>query len=116
MPKKPEDTKADTSTEKHTGISRESDLSAVAWMGTTWVEAMSDLGSELASFIAERIREDVKTQHEILHCKSLSEMQAIQAAFMERAYVQYTVETGKLLEKSTSLFPQLAGKTKHTPV
>lgn len=116
MPKKEADTNTDKPVEKHAQVSVENDLGALAWMGSAWVEAMSDLGSELASFVAERIREDVKTQHEILHCKSLTEMQAVQAAFMERAYVQYTVETGKLIEKSTSLFPQLAGKTKHTPV
>lgn len=115
MAKKTESAKEDA---KHAPAVDSADLGldALTWMGTAWVEAMSDLGSDLASFVAERIREDVKTQHEILHCKSLAEMQAIQAAFMERAYVQYTVETGKLIEKGTSLFPQLIGKTKHTPV
>ncbi len=116
MPKKAESAK----TEQPKGMSAPSGqntgLDPLSWMGTAWIEAMSDLGSELASFVAERIREDVKTQHEILHCKSVAEMQAIQAAFMERAYVQYTVETGKLIEKSTSLFPNLSQQTKHTPV
>ena len=111
--------KAETTTKKKDApapASEDTNVDALNWMGTAWVEAMSEMGSELASFVAERIREDVKTQQAILHCKSLSEMQEIQANFMERAYVQYTVETGKLIEKGTALFPQMSGRTKHTPV
>ncbi len=116
MPKKAESAKTEQPKEMSAPADQITGLDPLSWMGTAWIEAMSDLGSELASFVAERIREDVKTQHEILHCKSVAEMQAIQAAFMERAYVQYTVETGKLIEKSTSLFPNLSQQTKHTPV
>ena len=116
MPKKTESSTTEVSKEMPALPGQGTGLEALTWMGTAWIEAMSDLSSELASFLADRIKEDVKTQHEILHCKSVAEMQAIQAAFMERAYVQYTVETGKLIEKGTSLFPQLSGQTKHTPV
>ncbi|QPH52940.1 phasin family protein [Pontivivens ytuae] len=73
-------------------------------MGTTWAETMSELGSEVVSFMAERIREDVKTQHEILHCKNMSDLQKIQARFMQKAIDQYTAETGKLVEMSQTLF------------
>lgn len=95
---------------------QESGFGSLAWMGTAWTEAMSSLGSEVISFVAERIQEDVKTQHEILHCKTLTELQQAQAAFLERAYVQYTVETGKLIKMSTELFPPLPTETKSTPI
>ncbi len=73
-------------------------------MGTTWAETMSELGSEVVSFMAERIREDVKTQHEILHCKNIGDLQQIQTRFMQKAFEQYTAETGKLVEMSQTLF------------
>lgn len=95
---------------------QESGFGSLAWMGTAWTEAMANLGSEVISFVADRIQEDVKTQHEILHCKSLTELQQAQAAFLERAYVQYTVETGKLIKMSTELFPPLPTDTKSTPL
>lgn len=95
---------------------QESGLGALTWMGTAWTEAMADLGSEVVSFMAERIREDVKTQHEILHCKTMTELQQAQAAFLERAYVQYTVETGKLVKMGTEVFPQLPTKSKTVPI
>lgn len=95
---------------------QDSGLGSMTWMGTAWTEAMSDLGSEIISFVAERIQEDVKTQHEILHCKTLSELQQAQAAFLERAYVQYTVETGKLLKLGADIFPTVPSNSKSSPV
>lgn len=78
-------------------------------MNTAWIEAVSDLSAEVAGFVAERIKEDVKTQHEILHCKSVTDLQHIQAQFLQKAIDQYQAETGKLVEMSTKAF---APKTK----
>ena len=78
--------------------------------GTAWIEALSDMGSEVLSFVADRIQEDVKTQHEILHCEDIAELQHIHAKFVQKAIDQYTAETGKLVEMSQSLFPNAAEK------
>lgn len=78
--------------------------------GTAWVEALSNMGSEVMSFVADRIKEDVKTQHEILHCDDMAELQKIQARFVQKAVDQYTAETGKLVEMSHQFFP--SDKTK----
>ena len=86
------------------------------WMGTRWFEAMADMNSELMTFIAARISEDVKTQHELLHCKSAEELQKAQLAFLEKAQNQYMDETGKLVQMSHDLLPKTAGGTKHTPI
>ena len=74
--------------------------------GTAWVEALGEMGSEVVSFVADRIKEDVRTQHEILHCDDMAELQRIQARFMKKAIEQYTAETGKLLEMSHQFFPK----------
>lgn len=73
--------------------------------GTAWVEAMSEMGAEVLSFVADRIKEDVKTQHQLLHCKDVTELQKIQARFMKDAIEQYTAETGKLVQMSQLFFP-----------
>lgn len=91
-------------------------LGPLNWLGTVWFEAMLDINSEVIDFIADRIKEDVKTQHELLHCKEPVDLQRAQMAFLERAYVQYTTETGKLLKMSTELFPVGMTKTKGTPL
>ncbi|WP_439154279.1 phasin family protein [Yoonia sp.] len=116
MAKSPE--KTDSEEQVHATLAhlQEAGLGSLAWMGTAWTEAISQLGSEMISFVAERIQEDVKTQTEILQCKSLTELQQAQAAFLERAYVQYTVETGKLIKLSTDIFPALPSDGKSTPV
>jgi len=80
-----------------------------AMMGTAWVEAMSDLGAEFVGFVAERVKEDVKTQHEILHAKDINEIQAIQAKFIQQAVDQYSAETGKMVELGQSALAKLPG-------
>ena len=73
-------------------------FASASTMGAAWLEAMSDLGTEVLSFVAERVKEDVQTQHQIMHAKSLSEVQHIQAKFIQKAVDQYSAETGKLVE------------------
>lgn len=80
-------------------------LSPTALMGTAWFERVSDLGSEVMSFVAERIKQDVETQHALLRCKSLSEVQHVQAEFLQKAFDQYQAETGKLIEMTGMTAP-----------
>lgn len=76
-------------------------------MSTAWIEAVSDMNAEFIGFLAERIKEDVKTQHRILHCKNASELQQIQGEFIQTAINQYQAETGKLMELSSTAFSDL---------
>lgn len=73
-------------------------------MSAAWMEALGEMGSEMLNFVSERIKEDVKTQNEILQCKNAAELQHIQAQFVQRAMDQYHDETGKLIEISTKAF------------
>mgnify|MGYP001827623066 CR=1 FL=1 len=82
-------------------------LDPTRWLGTAWLEGMGQIGAELADFLAARIGEDVKTQHEILHCKDPAELQTIQARFMARAVEQYSAETGKLVEMSQDMITRM---------
>ena len=74
---------------------------SMSWMGTDWMERMSDLGSEVLQFIADRVQQDVDLQHRLLHCRDVNELQKIQAEFVQTAINRYTEETGKLIEMST---------------
>ncbi len=82
-------------------------MAPVAWMSRAWIENMSDLGSEITTFVAQRISEDVRTQHAILHCKTLPELQHIQAEFMQRALDDYSAETGKLVKMSNEIIERI---------
>lgn len=73
-------------------------------VSTAWMEALSDMGAEFANFFAERIKEDVKTQHKVLHCNNIADLQHIQAQFIQKAMEQYQTETGKLVDMSAKVF------------
>lgn len=80
-------------------------------ISTAWMETMGDLGAEMASFVAARIKEDVRTQHEILHCKDMGELQRIQSEFIQRALEQYRAETGKLTEMGSKALASRSDNT-----
>jgi hypothetical protein len=73
-------------------------------LGAAWFEALGDMSAEVLSFVADQVQEDVKVQHEILHCKNVKELQHIQSQFLQKAMDQYQAETGKLVEMSTKVF------------
>ena len=83
---------------------QEAGLGNMVGASTAWMEALSDMSAEILGFVAERIKEYVHTQHEILHCKDIGQLQHIQAQFIQKAVDQYHAETGKLVEMSTKAF------------
>jgi hypothetical protein len=74
------------------------------WMGRDLLETWLDIGSEFQDFLAERIREDVKTQHRILHCTNPADLHKIQAEFVQKAIEDYSAETGRMLEIGKRIF------------
>jgi hypothetical protein len=80
-------------------------LNSMSWMGSEWMEKMSDLGSEALSFLSARVKEDVALQHKLLHCKDMKELQQLQADFIQAAIDQYTEETGKMIELGATMIP-----------
>jgi hypothetical protein len=91
-------------------------LGPMRWLGTAWFEKVADMNTELASFVADRIREDVETQHALLHSKSAEDFQKAQQAFMEKAFAQYSEETGKLVQMGLDMLPITTKNTKDTPL
>lgn len=68
------------------------------------IEAWADLASEWTSFLASRVRQDVDTQHAILHCRTPAELLQIQSDFYQRAIDSYRAEAGRmtvLMEEAT---------------
>ncbi len=93
-------------------------LGSLSWLGTKWVETMSDVGAEWLGFVADRVKEDVKTQHELLHAKDIGEVQHIQAQFLQKAMDDYRDETGRIVEfcsKAMTDIQEHAKKNKDQP-
>ena len=80
------------------GDVQQAGLGSLSWLGTKWVETMSDMGAEWLSFVAERVREDIKTQHELMHAKDFAQVQHIQASFLQKAMNDYRDETGRMIQ------------------
>jgi hypothetical protein len=99
--------------------SGKADGQSVGWqsaMGPVWLDAMMQMNNEIVNFVSERLKEDVKTQSELLHCNDLEGLQQAQLAYLEKAYVHYTVEAGKLIKMGMQMIPTVPASTHHTPV
>ncbi len=83
---------------------QEAGLGNMVGLNAAWFEALGDMSAEVVSFVADRVKEDVKVQHEIMHCKTLTELQHVQSRFLQKAMDQYQAETGKLIEMGTKAF------------
>ena len=77
---------------------QEAGFGSLLGVGTAWMERLNEMGAEMFSFVADRIKEGVKTQHEILNCRNATELQHVQAQFVQNAMDQYQTETGKLFD------------------
>lgn len=73
------------------------------WFMTTLLRSVAGFRSVLASFIAERLQEDVETRQALLLCTSLSELQHVQARFVQRAVSHYHDEAANLVERAGKL-------------
>ena len=59
---------------------------------------MTDMGSEMLSFIAARVEQDVQTQSALLQAEGVAEVQNIQAQFFQKAMDDYAADAGKLMK------------------
>jgi hypothetical protein len=71
---------------------------------TAAMDAWLDLGSEMQSFYADRVRQDVETHHRAMHCTNPSELIGIQAAFWQKAVKDYRAHAGRMAELTARIW------------
>lgn len=76
-------------------------VGTLTWFGTAWVETLGQMGAEMVEFAGRRAREEARTQHDLLHCRSLPEVQRVQTRFLQTAIDQYTAEIGRFAALGT---------------
>lgn len=70
--------------------------------GPEWFETMNSVGTEMLSFMSERIKHDIRTQQDLLKAEDIAEVQKIQADFVKKAMEDYTDEMSKLMGMSNT--------------
>ncbi|MGC9445686.1 phasin family protein [Cereibacter johrii] len=90
-PKSPQDTRPPLDAEGLRQVS-------MAFQGGTAgaYELWLRLAHEISHFTADRICETVKTQQQMMHCHSLSELAHLRAQWLQRAMDQYAEEAGRM--------------------
>lgn len=90
---RPTDAVIDTMTQ-----SQQEALHAMEVAGTTMLAGLNEMQREIADFVARRIREDMETQQDLLRCRNLDDVRAVQTRFFRTAMDQYAAETTRLMK------------------
>lgn len=83
----------------------------LAWTSPDWLRAVSDFRAEMADFMSERIRQDLATQVEVLQCRDLVELRALQCRYMKTAFEQYCDEMSKLVRMNRAMLDGWSGRS-----
>jgi hypothetical protein len=70
---------------------------ALAKATETWFAATAECQREMMSFMSMRVEKDGETAREILGCRNLADVTAIQSRWLEETVRDYTSETSKLM-------------------
>lgn len=77
------------------------------------LEGMGEISAELAQFLSDRIAEDIRTQHEIMSCSNPADLVHIQMRFLQKAFDQYSAETGKIIGIGNAILSQALARGAH---
>lgn len=67
-------------------------------MNDPQLKAWSDLGAEMMKFAATRIQRDLEAQKAMLACKSVEDLQKVQAQFYSEAVADYRAQIQHAME------------------
>jgi phasin protein len=76
-------------------------------------EGLSKVQREVADFVAERIRQDMETQQELLRCRTLDDVRKVQAHFFQTAFDQYSAETTRLMKLGGDVAARSFERSRH---
>jgi len=90
--------------------SQQEALEAIEAAGTTLFAGLSQVQREMADFVATRIREDLEVQQDLLRCRNLDDVRAVQTRFFRNAMDQYSTEANRLMKLGSTLMTRAADR------
>ncbi|MDT8855749.1 phasin family protein [Paracoccaceae bacterium Fryx2] len=87
-------------------------MAPIGEMNAEWLDGLTQIGCEITSFAADRIREDTAAGQALLHCRSPAQVWQIQAQYLLRALDQYAARTGKLVAMNRDMAARMHDRLK----
>jgi hypothetical protein len=73
-------------------------MAAMMSMNPVLAKAWTDIMSESARFMTERLKTDLETQKALMACRTPAELMEVQASFLNTAVQQYADEAARMFE------------------
>ena len=79
-------------------------------VGVAVGECWADMVEESARFMADRIKQDVRLVHAMLHCKRAADLQSLQADFLQTMINNYQGEMARMSELGSAMGRAMTGQ------
>lgn len=81
------------------------DMAAVNPLTEAAMKTWIDMGTEAMRFASNRIQQDIETQKAMLACRTLADIQKVQADFYNNALEEYRAQAARMMEVLTNAAP-----------
>lgn len=78
--------------------------------GAAIFDGLGRVQREIATFVADRVRQDIETQRAFLNCRTLDDVQEVQRRFIRSAMEQYAAETTRLMSLGREIMTRSTGR------
>ena len=78
-------------------ISQQDALVSADAARTAMVEGMAQMQGEITAFVGKRMKHDLEVSGEILRCRDLADLRAVQCRYLRATIDQYAGETTRLM-------------------
>ncbi len=78
--------------------------------GAALVEGFTEARKRIADFVAERLRQDIEIQGQLLSCRTLDDVRDVQSRFFRSAVDQYAAEASRMMQLGTDVVARTVPK------
>ena len=78
-------------------------LTSAGATGAAVIEGFVEARKRITDFLADRIRQDIEVQSELLGCRNLDDVREVQSRFFRAAIDQYAAEASRMMRLGTDV-------------
>jgi hypothetical protein len=80
--------------------------------GTAMLQGLEEARKSVSDFLADRIRQDIEVQSQLMACRTLDDLREVQTRFFRSAVDQYSAEASRMMKLGTDVVSRSIPRSK----
>jgi hypothetical protein len=80
--------------------------------GTAMLQGLEEARKSVSDFLADRIRQDIEVQSQLMACRTLDDLREVQTRFFRSAVDQYSAEASRMMRLGTDVVSRSIPRSK----